>query len=728
MEFPQESQAEIYTAATLIDDLNMETRPDSDIGLPRAAERRLRRLTPLALHAVSRPRVIGTLHFEELRFDHEKPLPMPDKESLVSRKSSFDSCRDIKSGKQSTNHGLWWTAAIVGLPILGFTTTLLALVFIYRVSNDTAHPFGGPTKTTADSQSILVNFSATRLTFVASCSSTLAPMLLGSLMALWHIPTAYMLASDTAQNDSHDLPTPHQLSLLIGLASGSLDELRKYLIYRLTRVRAKQPRILTRSVVVLIVSSLLALLIFCADTAIHAFTSTVAFSSVRVQGRPSNAFGRGLISQCINFNRMENQGLPCTVIADDSVGANVIARDAGEVISLQRNVSSHNSIWTVEAASLDHGDLLVLMPQVANIPANVDYHAATVGVSTQCVPSSRSCDVRMSSGANVETSYVVFNCTDQFRGVLGADPSISNNTLLWAHTDSATPDFNFKYDRNFQYAYFSDSELTTIYNSIGGNATNGGASAELALPDNELINPIFLATAGLIPLQNGPAGVSLGNDPGVFLVGGALVAYTLNCTVTSYDVSYDWINGTVDSFNYTATKNGSIIELAHGMQATGMPALSQAQSLASLSGTAVALARSFANQHSENSLTLIASVMSARTDLAEAVRENLLVAKMDAGAFGFLVGSNLLYVIFGVTLVIRAWQLNSPETRDMVARLSVEGLAAVAFEDTMQKRVRRVDDAKDMFEESRVGDSSRKIGLKAYVGGGHVMFVEQPRL
>ena len=705
----------------------MDTPHWNDVTPPEAAVRRSRRLTPLAFHTLYRQRKWGHLKFEELDFDFEKPL-VPNKEALLPRQSSLNSIQSSHSGKRSINFGLWWTTAIIGLPILAFTTALLALVFIYKVSNDTTHPFGAPAKAAPDRQSILVNFSATRLTFVASWSSTLAPMLLGSLMMLWHIPTACKLASASTQDNVENLPTPHQFSMLIGLASGSLDNLRKYFVYQLTKVRANQPRILTRSVIVLLISSLLALLVFCADTAVHAFTSTVSFSRVERQAQSSKSFGRGLLSECINFDRETHQGLPCTVIADSSVGANVIARNAGEVISLQRNVSTQNSIWTVQDEKLKDGDLLILMPQITNIPPNIDYHTTTVGVSTQCVPSSRRCDVRMSGGTSPATSYIMFNCTDNFRGVLGADPGISNDTLIWTHTDSTTPDFNFKYDRNFQYAYFSDPGLNAIYNSIGGNTTNGGASGELALPDNELINPVFLATAGLIPLQNGPAGQSLSKDSEIFSVGGALAAYTLSCSVTSYDVSYDWINGTIDSFKYIATENGSIVELAHAMQATGMPALSQAQSLASLSDSAAALARSFANQHSENSLTLIASVMSPRTNIAEAVRENLLVAKMNSGAFGFLIGSNLLYVIFGLVLAIRAWRLDSPEARDMVARMSVEGLAAMAFEDTVEKRVRRVDDTKDMFEESRIGDSSRRVGIKAYHGGGHVMFVEQPRL
>ena len=247
-------------------------------------------------------------------------------------------------------------------------------------------------------------------------------------MALWHIPTACRLASATAQSDSQDCPTPHQLSMLIGLSSGSLDEVRKYFMYRFTKLKANQPRMLSRSVCVLSTSAVLAFFIVSADTAIHTFTSTIPFSRVQLQAEPYNSFGRGLINECINFNRSENQGLPCTIIADVSVGANVIARNSGEVISLQHNVSSRNSIWILRDEKLQNGDLLVLMPQVADTPFNIDYHAATVGVSTQCVPSSRRCDVRMAGGSSPEDSFIVFNCTDNFRGVLGAAATIANNT------------------------------------------------------------------------------------------------------------------------------------------------------------------------------------------------------------------------------------------------------------------------------------------------------------
>ncbi|KAL2412524.1 hypothetical protein ABEF91_000287 [Exophiala dermatitidis] len=696
------------------------------ITIPGRAARKSQRLSSVDVYPSSQYHQIGTLKFDELNF--ENTLPLPEKSNDLSREPSLTSLTATTPSRRLTGIGLHWTTAIVGLPIFCFTVVLIVLVFVYRVSTDSTHPFAASPSHKADHRYILVDFSSTRLVFVASWSSTLAPMLLGSLMALWHIPTVCKMAAHTTEDNIKELPTPYQLSMLIGLSSGSFDELRKYVMYLFSNVKASQPRILSRSALIMVVSSLLAALVFGADTAIHAFTSTTSVSMVYENAQAQLSSGRGLISECIGFNRTANQGLPCTVVADSSLGANTLARDTAEIISLEQNVSLRNSIWTIKADELTHGDLVILMPQTKGTPPNVDYHATTVGVSTQCVPSTSKCDMRLSDQTDADTSFVMFNCTDNFRGVLGAPPSISNNTVLWTQTDSTTPNFNVKLDRNFQYAYFSDPEFIKIYNSIGGNLTNNGSSGDLALPDDSLLNPIYLATAGLIPVLNGPAGESLNRDEDVLSVGGSMVAYSLNCTVTSFDVAYDWVYGAISSFNYTLTPNGSIIELSHGMQAVGMPSLSQGQSLASLSKSAAGLARSFANAHSTDSLTLIGSVMSPRTNLAEATRRDVLVAKVNTAVFGFLVGSNLLFVVFGLVLLIRAWRVHSPSTLDMVARMSVEGLSAMAFEDTVEKRVRRVADVQDMFEESRIGDSSRKVGLKAYPGGGHVMFVEQPRL
>jgi hypothetical protein len=70
------------------------------------------------------------------------------------------------------NWAFWWTLTVAALPVLAFTAALITFVILKRVKgHDT-------------DLSIFVDYSATRLVFIASWSSIVAPMLLGSLMTL----------------------------------------------------------------------------------------------------------------------------------------------------------------------------------------------------------------------------------------------------------------------------------------------------------------------------------------------------------------------------------------------------------------------------------------------------------------------------------------------------------------------------------------------------------------
>ena len=666
------------------------------------------------------PLQTATLHDPPPAYNHTTSVPPSDRQKDTYRVRSLSISRHPSHvGHRQNNFGLLWTTIIVVVPIMGFTATVVACVFAYRLASSQRGSLVQLPTSKYDNRFLLVNFSATRLGLIASFSSTAAPLLLGSLMWLWHIPTAHCVGMHSFQESVEELPTPRQLGLLLGLLAGSFDGLRKYILYKATKRRASEPRILTKSAHMMVLSIFLSGMIFFADTAVHTFTSTVVFSQYTGHKTPEFAFGRGIVSECVNFNRTANAGLPCTVLSDSSVGTNILARNTGEIIALEWNTSTKNSMWTVEDPALSHGDLILFMPQTTSIPADLDFTATTVGVSTQCRPMTKSCNTRLSDGATLDDMYAIFNCTDNFRGVLGAPPSVSNETMEWTHTDSATPNFNVKSDRNFQYAYFSNPQLTNIYNSIGGDATNGDSSSQLALSDSELINPVHIATAGLIPLQNGPAGTSLGKDPEMLLIGGSFVAYTLNCTVTSYDVQYIWTSGRIHNITYTPTKDGSILELAHGIQAVGVPSLSSAQSLAMLSNSSNALARSFANSHSIDSLTLIGSVLAPRANLGEATRKNLLVTKLSTIAFILLVGSNTLFIILACVLATRAWMVRNSQTMNLMARLSVEGVVAAAFEDSDQKRRSFVSEVHELFEEREIRNGSRRVGLVRSHSGGH---------
>jgi hypothetical protein len=665
--------------------------------------------------------------------DTHEPLPIchADKEWSISSTASYSPV-DPAGTPYYRNLPLWWTSLVAVVPILAFTIAFVAIVFAKRAIIDYNGPFDDHVGTGNKTSDILVEISATRLVFIAGFSSTLAPMLLGSLMTLWHYPTAMKMVALSNLQDPSKLPTPQQLSILIGLCAGSLDDLRKYVYYHFRRFRAAEATILTKSALVLLVSAMLAGLVLAGDIAVHNYTSTIAVSISAIQDSPSSSYGRGLAEHCLGFDRIKNQGLPCTVVADASVGANAVAFDSSEIIAMQSNQSKVNSMWQVPDHDNPDQDLVLLMPQTEFLDAERDFIASTIGVGTHCTPSTQRCDVRLNDDAN--NTYVLFNCTENFRGALGAPESFSAVSTSWTRTDATTPDFNFKLDRNFQYAYFSDAGLTTPYNSIGGIPGSGNdSSATLALPDSSLLRTYHLAVAGIIPVQSNSADSTMLSDPSALALSPSLIAYTLNCSVSAYSINYTWSTSNILSYTSTLSPNGSILELAHGMQAVGMPSLSQAQSLASLTPNMTLFARAYANLHSQDTIALISSATSPRRNTHEALRHPLLVAKLPLWAFICSVAANAIFILFACVLAARALLQHARDptgTRDMVAKLSVEGLAASAFEDRNGKQNpgEVVVDPDDMFEESRIGVASRRVALRKAVGGAMALRIEQPHL
>src|SRR5271170_2813060 len=132
-----------------------------------------------------------------------------------------------------------WPAMIVTLPIAWLCGVLLGMTYGYRVRSEPSlfssinnEQLNGP------HGYLLINYSATRLVIIASFTSTLAPILAGSIMSLWTLPIArsMKIASSTAKYSQ--LPTPYQLSLVIGISLASYQRLWRYYEYMLSRSRS----------------------------------------------------------------------------------------------------------------------------------------------------------------------------------------------------------------------------------------------------------------------------------------------------------------------------------------------------------------------------------------------------------------------------------------------------------------------------------------------------------
>lgn len=125
---------------------------------------------------------------------------------------------------QRTVQGKYWTislhAAALILPMLVLPTVLLGLVYHYKVaSRDESLPgLAIPGQPVGDG-TLFVDYSPTRLVFIASWSSSLASILAGSILALVSFSASQHLRPADPELLSN--PTPYQLALILAILNGS---------------------------------------------------------------------------------------------------------------------------------------------------------------------------------------------------------------------------------------------------------------------------------------------------------------------------------------------------------------------------------------------------------------------------------------------------------------------------------------------------------------------------
>ena len=303
-----------------------------------------------------------------------------------------------------------WPLIIVIVPITLLCAGILAVVFALQVGTvqDRYH------ETVQDDRwHILVNYSATRIAFLSSFLSSVAPVLGGFVMTLWGLPLAQSMRLASLEGRLNHLPTPYQISLLIGISLASYERLYRFLVYVMCRNRPSIPRLLQQNAMMFCLTILLSIGVFCADTWLHYALETIPFFDVAEVSPPTSHFGRNINDYCLKYKRSDSYGLPCTF---DRFGQNPDwSAQANEVFRLEHDASPLSQIQYFHDSAFENGDLAVLTPR--NIPAEIDFHAATIGISSQCETLSRSCDMRIGGGDGLHT---LFNCSKSFWGILGA--------------------------------------------------------------------------------------------------------------------------------------------------------------------------------------------------------------------------------------------------------------------------------------------------------------------
>jgi hypothetical protein len=633
---------------------------------------------------------------DEISADGDGPRPPPTRPP--------DRSVEIDASSYSSRAPMYWEERIkpLLLPMLAVTCplalvsgALLGLVYGYRVG--TGQSLFAPNSDTDGNGYVLVNYPATRLLFAASFLSTLAPILGSFVMTLWSLIVARDMRTASISRRVDHLPTPYQLSLIIGLTLASTERLWRYYVYLFSRSRSSIPPVMHHAAKVFTINLVLAFLVFLTDIDLHYSTQTVPFQRVIGVSQPQATYGRGITQFCLDFNRTANAGLPCsyTLLVNDP---NALPED-NEIFYLQHNISNASEIRLISADGLVAGDLAILVPQ--DPPAEVDYRASTIGISTQCTPITSMCSMK----TNFTSLYTSFNCSSGLYGTLGKSPNI--NEISSSTADPQLPPLGFKPAPNIQYGFFTDKTLDNPYNPVGYDPATDQPGLSPLL-DSELVNPIYLGIAARFGDSVTTLNNDFTNDSEIHSGQGQFFDFALSCPCTSYDVNYTWVNGEIQNATFFPTINGSVMEIFHGKQlyttfAGGEFDLQDYIQRAAMQPTSASLAHEWSNLYSTKILATIGAYTSPRVVMQEQKREALLVAKVPVGSLAVLIASSLTFTPLGIYLGIVAYKVSVTDVRDIAARLSVSGLIDLVF-----------------------GERTRERGEPGYGTNGGAVFDEKP--
>jgi hypothetical protein len=499
-------------------------------------------------------------------------------------------------------------------------------------------------------------------------------------------------ASNASRFDK--LPTPYQLSMLVGLCLASFDQLRTYGIYLFSRKRRIGiPPVLNRAALMFTLSILLAASVFIADTALHYLTSTIVFDRITIVPEPSRAYGYGLSKMCLDLDRIkDNTAFPCSLaVGPTFIDPNQTA-ESNEISRLQANASSVSQIRLTGVDGME-GDLAVIIPHPRTVAAEYDYRTTTVGIGTSCnlVPP-RLCDMR---GTGNYSSFTDFNCSENFYGMLGRAPNISSTDGVKADDAYLSP-LAFKPSSNLQYAYFTSPNLDVIYNPESWNETTNQPNDppySKPIPDDGLLNPFYVGFGARLSNMTFTVGSSMPHSELIFDNGNYLVDLIMSCSVTSYDVTLTWYKSTIQNVSATPSPNGTLLEVFHGRQSYftvsgGAFDLQQNLVTAAIAGNDTeAFLNRWQDLFSVKVLGTIGGYLTGRTNLQEQSRESLLVAKVPKSALGALIGCSLLYSVLGVALFVAIYRASSEDVHAISEQLSLAGLTQMAFGESKEKDV-----------------------------------------
>jgi len=601
---------------------------------------------------------------------------------------------DLQGGKKD----ILFSVAVIVVPMVILTALLLGLIIQNQVPQTYSALPGVPDPLAREPSAFLVDFSATRLLTVASWTSTVSSLLPSFVMVLVSYPVARTILNASKEKNTDDLPTPYQLSMLLGVLSGSIGSLWNWFKYRGWKKRERVNGVAKGSITWLVFVSVLGLveyqkhllrtaemltlsryLIVIADTWLHATTSTIQLLQALPSPSSVSTFGRGFYSsECVNNT------YPCSVSTGNH-GTGLI--NGAEGFQTLANTSSQNLML-----SFLYEDQSYALITDANIPQNTGYQAQTFAVTTQCTLISEECGLSLGPVGSSP-----FNCSGEFSGYLP--------NYKYFISASSNPSWGLA-----GVEFFQDSGLTQNFSTVKGANMDGGPFTPA--------NPVYIGAYGLVLGFNGGSSTLL-NSSEFLQTETQGLGFIMGCNMTVYDLEYVWYNGSV-SVQQMVLSNTTVVSVLTAPFVTELANLANLAQSAAGKDTPSAFVESWTTGFSTMVLGLSAGIMSPRATIMEQSRISTLVARVPKAPLVILVFLTLLYAAVGIVLAFMAAQAGAGETKNVHGRLSVAGLAAKCFEseDRYEGPAKEIH---DLFAENEVGARDHrcsKVSIVASDRGG----------
>ncbi|KIV86738.1 hypothetical protein PV11_02333 [Exophiala sideris] len=587
---------------------------------------------------------------------------------------------------------------------------------------------------------IFVKFNPSSLTAVASLTGKIIPYLSSSIMAL----VAFFVARRiiVASREGHELLTPHQMSILIQLLGGNSYAPLKDCVHYHVKHKKRWLSPIPHAFSALAVVTALGFIIPIADTW---FSTTVTPATVetlqKVEKANISLFGRDAISSTIGSScavdkwsyteDLTNFKIPCNsdmYLYDNSSSAQ------NDSTKRAYNLFNMNEAGLTMVGYSNTSVLAYNPPRPDGTPdyevnaysfladyyldSSRDFRARTYAVRTQCAPMTAKCfpstespgPDQVDEGLKFINDNYTFQCGPDYTGEVTSNGA-SFASGLRVYSNSSSVGIGFAPDANLSRMIGNDS-----------------SKVEFA----SYTNPLYFGTWSLgWGTASGDTSEDLWhNDTNILLDQYNSYVWMLNCSATAYDVTYDWINGSVAHWNekvVTDQEFGGMVSypFVSGLS-IAQTCLEYASARMMYALDSNQLAFWWGDEFSQCAVAMMSATFNQSSTILEQTRNNNYGAtRVPIVPLFVLLGIKFLYCMAVFGLAVAAYQFTNPsESQSVKERLSVKGLAATAFAEANTHQQVAVQNVEQLFQQPRAQDAEAapppdvKVGMVMTELGG----------